>query len=113
MIDHLFALMEDGASLRVECIDTRMASQYVKTGLLCVDRMNNTLVNYKQISISGLPVDRLVQLCEASGFVHELTQNGMDLLHKLGSNVLPHDRAVASIHCVLLFHARAHIIRHC
>ena len=85
-------LISDGASLFLFCVDKDLAMQYAKSRLIYVDRNNDVVMHYHKQSLNNvLSINKIKECCERSGFCHDATMRGDEILRFMNVNALPYD----------------------
>ena len=108
----LYPLLQDDANVFLLCIDKGLALQYAKSHLLYIDRDQNILMHYHRQPLSNiLEINEIKQCCERSGFIHETTIRGDELLHMMKLNALPYDIWSSQIFFLLHFKLRPHFTK--
>ena len=105
----LYPLLSDDANVFLLCIDRGLAVQHARSRLVYIDRDDNMLLHYERQPLANvLDVSRVKEVCERSGYVHEKTIRGDELLHTMRRNALPYDIWSSQIFFLLHFGVRPH-----
>jgi hypothetical protein len=107
----LRSVTDDGCVMYLLCVDCVLAKQFARSKQITMDRNENIVMHEYRQSMPRVSISEIVDACVESGFTHESTTSGDEVLREAHENVLPYDTWTAKCFFLVKMKSRPHLTR--